>query len=146
MNIISDRGANFVKAFGIYNPLYCFGHRLNNVLKICFFQQKKKKKNQNNRSSIYSNSAAVIQKNSNIPVVTTENLLNVSESESSESEEENQDFDVIDEDTLIKYQKKSRTTTAQQVSVDDIPVEAKKIILLLQQTKALVKYIKHVSV
>ncbi|CAF1269919.1 unnamed protein product [Adineta ricciae] len=28
VNIVSDRGSNFVKAFAIYNAIYCFGHRL----------------------------------------------------------------------------------------------------------------------
>ena len=39
-NVVSDRGSNFVKCFrqmGV-QPLYCFGHRLNNVLKKVFFQ------------------------------------------------------------------------------------------------------------
>ena len=42
VNVISDRGTNFMKEFAAYAPVYCFGHRLNNILKICFFQQQNK--------------------------------------------------------------------------------------------------------
>ncbi|CAF3998528.1 unnamed protein product, partial [Rotaria sp. Silwood1] len=34
---VSDRGSNFVKALTHFFVIWCFAHRLNNVLKLCFF-------------------------------------------------------------------------------------------------------------
>ena len=34
---MSDRGSNFVKALKDYFVIWCFAHRLHNVLKVCFF-------------------------------------------------------------------------------------------------------------
>ncbi|CAF2915108.1 unnamed protein product [Rotaria sp. Silwood2] len=166
VNIISDRGSNFVKAFAIYNPIYCFGHRLNNILKICFFQQQKKKKDKHDElsttnttsinsattinSAITINSATTINSTTNVvPVLQYENSSSDSESESSDLEEENYELNVLNEDTLVKFQKKKKvytyTATGQIMSVKDIPHEAKKIILLLKKTKELVKYVKLTS-
>ncbi|CAF4516123.1 unnamed protein product, partial [Rotaria sp. Silwood2] len=36
---ISDRGSNFLGAFRDYSPVYCFSHRLNNILKELFHQK-----------------------------------------------------------------------------------------------------------
>ena len=43
VNILCDRGSNFVKAFRDYDPLFCFGHRLNNILKTSSFSEYEKK-------------------------------------------------------------------------------------------------------
>jgi hypothetical protein len=42
LNIITDRGSNLIKAFAQYEPVYCFDHRINNVLKVGFFSAVKK--------------------------------------------------------------------------------------------------------
>ncbi|CAF1565237.1 unnamed protein product, partial [Didymodactylos carnosus] len=44
LNFISDRGSNFVAALRQFTPMYCFAHRLNNILKLSFYQQQKKEK------------------------------------------------------------------------------------------------------
>ncbi|CAF1159274.1 unnamed protein product [Didymodactylos carnosus] len=36
VNWVSDRGSNFVKGFCDYKPIFCFAHRLNNILKKLF--------------------------------------------------------------------------------------------------------------
>ena len=41
INILRDRGSNFLKAFQDLNPVICYAHRLNNVLKRSFFQYQK---------------------------------------------------------------------------------------------------------
>ena len=41
INIVCDRGSNFLKAFQDLNPITCYAHRLNNVLKRSFFQYQK---------------------------------------------------------------------------------------------------------
>jgi len=35
---VSDRGPNFVKALKDYSSYFCFAHRLNNILVLCFYQ------------------------------------------------------------------------------------------------------------
>ena len=90
-----------------------------------------------------------LKKNDVVAVNPGEDALSDSESELSELEIENQELNVINDDTLVKFQKKKQRAiapTAQKMSVVDIPAEAKKIILLLKQTKDLVKYVKQVSV
>jgi hypothetical protein len=37
MSFVSDRGSNFVKALRQFSAVWCLAHRLNNVLKLCFF-------------------------------------------------------------------------------------------------------------
>ncbi|CAF3919288.1 unnamed protein product, partial [Rotaria sp. Silwood1] len=94
------------------------------------------------------NSATTINSTTNVvPVLQYENSSSDSESESSDLEEENYELNVLNEDTLVKFQKKKKvyTATAQVMSVEDIPHEAKKIILLLKKTKKLVKYVKLTS-
>ncbi|CAF0841728.1 unnamed protein product [Rotaria sordida] len=137
LNIITDKGANFIKAFAMYDPIYCFGHRLNNILKICFFQQKKKEKSQRDESSIGNTLSTIMPKENSTPVVLDENTSSASESELSDFEE-NQELYFLNENTLVKFQKKNRTTTiTQKMSVNDIPSEAKKILTLIKQTKDL---------
>ena len=43
INIITDRSSNFIKAFALYEPIYCFSHRINIVPKVYFFQQQQNK-------------------------------------------------------------------------------------------------------
>ncbi|CAF5125033.1 unnamed protein product, partial [Rotaria sp. Silwood1] len=38
LNFVSDRGSNFMKALKPYSPVYCVAHRLNNIIKTCFYQ------------------------------------------------------------------------------------------------------------
>ena len=38
ITIVCDRDANFLKAFRSYDPILCYAHRLNNILKRTFFQ------------------------------------------------------------------------------------------------------------
>ncbi len=70
-----------------------------------------------------------------------------SESDSSELDEDKEGLNLINEDALIKFQKKKprKTTAPQNMPVDDIPPEAKKVILLLKQSKDLAEYMKQVS-
>jgi hypothetical protein len=35
---VTDRGSNFLKAFRLHKVLFCVAHRLNNILKRCFYQ------------------------------------------------------------------------------------------------------------
>jgi hypothetical protein len=44
ITFVTDRGSNFVKAFRTHKVLFCVAHRLNNILKRCFYQNPTKKK------------------------------------------------------------------------------------------------------
>ncbi|CAF4147067.1 unnamed protein product, partial [Rotaria sordida] len=44
LNFVSDRGSNFIKALKPYSPIYCVAHRLNNIIKTCFYQTGKIKR------------------------------------------------------------------------------------------------------
>ena len=44
LSFMSDRGANLVKALREYDTLFCFLHRINNILKRAFFQSKNNQK------------------------------------------------------------------------------------------------------
>ncbi len=43
MTFVSDRGANFLKALKRFQAYSCAAHRLNNIVKRCFFVDEKKK-------------------------------------------------------------------------------------------------------
>jgi len=43
ITFVTDRGSNFLKAFRSHKALYCVAHRLNNILKRCFYQNLGKK-------------------------------------------------------------------------------------------------------
>ncbi|CAF5042532.1 unnamed protein product [Rotaria sp. Silwood1] len=45
VNFVSDRGANLVKALKPYSTTNCVAHRLNNIVKVGFYQTNKKRKN-----------------------------------------------------------------------------------------------------
>ncbi len=47
---MTDRGPNFVKAMKNYSSYFCFVHRLNNILVLCFYQNESIK-NQTTTSS-----------------------------------------------------------------------------------------------
>lgn len=42
INWISDRGSNFIKCFNLnlVNPIFCFAHRIRNILTITFINKK----------------------------------------------------------------------------------------------------------
>ena len=41
---VTDRGSNLIKAFRPHKALFCVAHRLNNILKRCFYQNPAAKK------------------------------------------------------------------------------------------------------
>ena len=72
--------------------------------------------------------------------------MSSSGSESFEFEQENQELETVDENTLVKFRKKtSKITNASKMLLKDTPMEAETIIMVIRQTKDLVKYIKQVG-
>jgi hypothetical protein len=151
VNIITDRGSNFIKAFAQYEPIYCFAHRINNVLKICFFQQQKnKKKKQQTQLRTNDISAGTKPASTTVDSIDQEDLSSSSESDSSDLEqEEEQQNKLIECLPVVKPRPKktsSTTTISQKISLDDIPPVAKLVLFVLKQAKKLVKYVKIVSI
>lgn len=123
--------------------MYCFGHRLNNILKLCFFQDKKTKKNVAYSSS--DDRTRTTQQNISSSVLNLDGLSDDFDSDSSEIEENHQECNLSDEETWIRLKRKANEkAAAQQISVEDIPEDAKRILFALKQTKKLVKYVKKV--
>ncbi|CAF4793878.1 unnamed protein product [Rotaria sp. Silwood1] len=132
VNILCDRGSNFVKGFRDYDPLFCYGHRLNNILKTSFFQNaKNKKKNSCSTSTV---DIATSSNNSTVTKEQKNTLSSISDFLSSEDDSED------DEDILIsipvirnRKQKDDNQQLSAKASVDDIPGEAKAVLLTLSQ-------------
>ncbi|CAF2972666.1 unnamed protein product, partial [Rotaria sp. Silwood2] len=129
VNIIIDRGTNFIKAFAKYDP-----------------QNTKKKKETNHSTNDVSSGTKQTLTTASL-VVEKDDLSSSSESDSSESEEEQdkQQPNKSDEDSSLvvpRRRKNSATTNVQKMSVDNIPPESKQVLFILKQAKKLVKYVK----
>ena len=62
ITFVTDRGANFKKAFYSHKVLYCAAHRLNNILKRCFYHtDKKKRKNSKSPAKVVQSSTKVAE-------------------------------------------------------------------------------------
>ncbi len=135
LHFISDRGPNLVKALKPYRPLYCYGHRLNNLLKRTFFQSQKKKKNDEAQNTQPSKARQVQNKNQESDLST------------SASEDEDESF-------LPIHRNKKKTTTGVNQSITndprklqlvDLDSSAQEVIKTIVGCKKLVKYVKKVS-
>lgn len=146
MNIVSDRGSNFVAAFRDYQPLYCVGHRLNNIIKTSFFGNTTNKQISNVLITANNDSTIDYTTKSEPGVSSIDNEISTNESS---TEEEN------DMPPSIPIKSKSRKNnvvlsnntiqTARKMSIHEIPIEARSVLIALNQCKKLVKYIKKVS-
>jgi hypothetical protein len=151
VNIVSDRGSNFVKAFQDLDPLFCFGHRMNNVLKTSFFQHIKKKKKQ--PASTTTNDITVPSNNHTAPKINKDAVTTINDALSSEESSED-DEEYVPPSLLIVRKRKTKISKTRndnqqllrKVSIDDIPGEAKTVLSTLKQCKKLVKYIKKANI
>ncbi|CAF3805095.1 unnamed protein product, partial [Rotaria sp. Silwood1] len=114
VNILCDRGSNFVKGFRDYDPLFCYGHRLNNILKTSFFQNAKNKKK------------TPVQHQQ---LILPRHQIIVHEDDSEDDE------DILISIPIIRNrkQKDDNQQLSAKASVDDIPGEAKAVLLTLSQ-------------
>ena len=141
-NVVSDRGSNFVKCFrqmGV-QPLYCFGHRLNNILKKVFFQHETLKKRKQTPLSLAT--------------TTTQRLINDSdsgsESELADSCHESDD-EMIPSKPVKKQKRKQNKKIKMEIVVDheklkltDLKPVEKVIIDQISNIKKVVEYVKRV--
>ena len=121
INIITDCSSNFIKAFSPYEPIYCFVHRINNVLKVCFFQQQQQNKIKQKFQSLSHNISRETQEtltNASLTVQADDSL----ESDCSKFRQEGQARNKSNESFSVvtsKLRKISTTTkSAQKLYVD----------------------------
>ncbi len=55
ITFVSDRGANFLKALKRFQAYSCAAHRLNNIVKCCFFVNEKNKKQDDLEENVFTN-------------------------------------------------------------------------------------------
>lgn len=119
---MSDRGSNLVKALEGQDVLFCFGHRLNNVLQRAFYQTGKKREG-NDRISTFPTS---------------------SERSSRTAESSDEDVETEDEEVAKKKPSPSKQPEATIVYAN-LPEKPKEVIETIVSAKSIVKYVKLVS-
>ncbi|CAM4847109.1 unnamed protein product, partial [Rotaria magnacalcarata] len=115
---MSDRGSNIIKALEGHDVLFCFGHRINNVLQRAFYQTGPKQDKQAN------NGLAVT------PVKRRIDIQDISDEEL--------DSDVED---IYKRPSPSRHHEA-TIILSKLPNEPKELLGVIVVSKSLVKYVK----
>ncbi len=135
LSFISDRGANLVKALREYDTLFCFLHRVNNILKRAFFQSK----NKQNRLT----KSKTAQSSASSSTITDKDYC---PSDSSTEDEELFTPTVQIKQKRSKKKQQSKTPDDQvKLQFEDLPSEAQEIIKNIEKCKDLVRYIKKVS-
>ncbi|CAF1155607.1 unnamed protein product [Adineta steineri] len=132
LSFMSDRGANLIKALEDYETLFCFPHRINNVLKRAFFQLPVHR--------IKTNPPATTQ-----PSASTTSVNNLNDSHESASEDE----EILQPTKRIRKKKQTKKQSSStdvndpmKLDLKDLPVVAREIIETIKQCKKLVRYIK----
>jgi hypothetical protein len=150
-----DRGSNFQKAFNGFNPLFCFGHRLNNILKRTFFQnQMKTKKSITDHNLDGPNDVFAPSTKQNSFDTNSQEEIFTDESDSSSDD----DYDLAAAIPVTRRKKsynKPPSKTAHEhlnlqsmhlkMTVDKVPLPVKHVLRTLQQCKKIVKHVKKVS-
>jgi hypothetical protein len=72
---VTDRGANFVKAFRSNRVLFCVVHRLNNILKRCFYQNPNKKSNISPDKLVHTSTSIINNKVTPVKIKTVTTVL-----------------------------------------------------------------------
>jgi hypothetical protein len=121
---VSDRGANIKKALEGHEVLFCFGHRINNILQRAFYQIKLKQDQQLQATT------------------TTTNVRKKRRAKSSSSSDgENSSDDDDDRCRKPSPSKQPEATT----TFASLPTKPKELLDVISASKSIVKYIKLVS-
>lgn len=116
---MSDRGANIIKALEGHDVLFCFGHRMNNVLQRSFYQMSFKQSRESDTSGTRTASKRPL------------NTLDSSDEDSaSEGEEE-----------VSRRPSPSKQPEATTL-LTNLPNQAKDLLEVISASKSLVKYVK----
>ncbi|CAF4192312.1 unnamed protein product, partial [Rotaria sp. Silwood2] len=142
LSFMSDRGTNLIKALQTYETLFCFPHRINNVLKRAFFQQKIRQTSTNSLTTVQTTTTTPSSSN----IVTNENCQS---SSSSSSEEEEEELFKLTKQIKKKKTKKNKSlihieNDPMKLELKDLHIKAQEIIETIKQCKKLVRYIKKV--
>lgn len=134
LSFMSDRGANLVKALREYDTLFCFLHRINNVLKRAFFQSRNQQNRSNKQKSTQSSasSSKIIDKD------------DCSSDSPTEDEELFMPTVQIKQKKLKKKQQSKTSDDEVKLQFENLPAEAQEIIENIEKCKNLVRYIKKV--
>ena len=117
---VSDRGSNIKKALEGQDVLFCFGHRINNVLTRTFYQVGSSKKEEQQATTATPGKRRRIQ------------VPDSSDEESSEDDE------------VYKRPSPSKEPEA-TTSLASLPVKPKELLEMISASKAIVKYVKLVG-
>jgi len=126
INIVCDRGANFLKAFRDLHPITCYAHRLNNVLKRSFFQHQKQ-----------------------LPTSSDVSIEKISASDEEEDDDDDDSFYITSKP--VKANKKLNIDTKvvkepiMATKLIDTPPVVQRLIKTIVECKSLAKYIKKVN-
>ncbi|CAF5193867.1 unnamed protein product [Rotaria magnacalcarata] len=118
----TDRGSNILKALKGYPVVYCFAHRINNMLKLAFYQTAQKKEKQN------------------LIVTTTpsKNKLKQVEYANDTSSDDSSSEDDVPTPSPSKYIEANTT-------MSNLSTKAKEVLITIATSKKLVKYAKIVN-
>jgi hypothetical protein len=133
---MSDRGANLVKGLRDYETLFCFLHRINNVLKRSFFQLSSQRKKSDLTNTTHPSSAS---------------LMNDNDNDDHHSTSSTDDEETFIPTIQIRKKKKNKDASstihdAMKLKLNDFPTEGQKIIKTIEQCKSLVRYVKKVRI
>lgn len=150
LSFVSDRGPNLVAALKKYNTLYCYPHRLNNVLKCSFFQSQSKEK------QAKVSSTPVEEKNIIDNIISTDTIDRRINSEHSnysslstddENEKNEPTLPIKDKDKYKNQTKLASENTAdpKKLKFNDLHPSAQEIIKTITRCKQLVQFVKKVK-
>ena len=149
-----DRGSNFRKAFSGFQPLFCFGHRLNNILKRAFFQHQKRGSNVDHQSSTFDDPFVTANTTSSSAIQSPDEI-STDDSDTSSGDDDCESTVSLPIARKRKHLASSSSKSGriqpdtQQVhmkmAVDQVPSSVKQVLRTLNQCKRVVKYVKKVS-
>lgn len=117
---VSDRGANIKKALEGHEVLFCFGHRINNILQRAFYQIKSKKDRELQGAT------------------TTTNVRKKRRAKSSSSSDEENS---CDDDDICRKPSPSKQPEA-TTTFASLPTKPKELLDVISASKSIVKYVK----
>ena len=142
VNIVCDRGCNYVLAFKDFQAILCYGRRMNNIVRITFFQNKNQR-----TDALVINPINTLGAHSSSTTAYSDNSVDFPES-SSENSESSHDDEYDNETALSIIRKKKIVKTASSsenkmlvcdlnLNMDQIPPPAKHVLDVLKQCKKL---------
>ena len=106
VNIMCDRGSNYVLAFKDFQAILCYGHHMNNIVRITFVQNKNQR-----TDALVINSINILDARSSSTTVYSDNSVDFPES-SSENSESSHDDKYDNETALSIIRRKKIVKTA----------------------------------